>query len=365
MNLINGSGMAADYTVALDTTGAEHLVVILKGTFKLPRPGEIPTLADDQGPLTDADTFTGEPGRSATLVETDYVLEKPYCDVLLIGAAHAPGGRPVERIAVGLRLGDWRKSFAVYGDRQWRDAAIGYAPSKPRPFTRMPISYDNAFGGTDDRMRDPAQRRSYLPNPVGRGWHHHIHSELVVGAPLPNTEEIGDPVSDPDGRHRPMAFGPIGRGWPARIRYAGTYDSHWLDNTFPFLPPDFDSRYFQSAPEDQQIPHPRGGEPVRLINLSSDSRREFPLPSIDMPVVFFPRRADRVEKRAAIDTILFEPEAERFCMVWRTSLRLSRDISEVSQAVVGNMTRGFWRSVETGKRHMSIASIVRAAREDA
>ena len=45
------------------------------------------------------------PGRSATLVECDYALEKPYCDVLLNGAAYAPGGRPVERIAVGLQVG--------------------------------------------------------------------------------------------------------------------------------------------------------------------------------------------------------------------------------------------------------------------
>lgn len=351
--------MAADYTVALDKTGAEHLVVIVKGTFTMPRPGEMPTLADEQASLADTDTFTGEPGRSATLLETDYVLEKPYCDVLLNGAAHAPGGRQVERIAVGLRLGDWRKSFAVWGDRQWRSAAIGYAPSEPWPFDRMPISYDNAFGGTDARMR------SYLPNPAGRGWHHQIHRELVIDKPLPNTEEIGDPVCDPGGRYRPMAFGPIGRGSPARIQYAGTYDQNWIDRRFPFLPPDFDSRYFQSAPEDQQIAHPRGGETVRLINLTADSRREFPLPSIDMPVVFFPRHADRVAKRATIDTILFEPEAERFCMVWRTSLRLSRDIFEISQTVVGPMTRGFWHAVETGKRHLPLTTIVRAARENA
>ena len=196
------------------------------------------------------------PGRSATLVECDYALEKPRCDVLLNGAAYAPGGRPVERIAVGLQVGAWRKSFVVWGNREWRRAGVGYAPSEPEPFERMPISYDNAFGGTDERMRDPAQVRSYLPNPVGRGWHMHIYPELVIGAPVSNTEEIRDPVRDPGGKYRPMAFGPIGRGWPSRIRYAGTYDQNWIDNVFPFLPDDFDSRYFQCAPEDQQIAAP-------------------------------------------------------------------------------------------------------------
>ena len=78
----------------------------------------------------------------------------------------------------------------------------------------------------------------------------------MIGAPVSNTEEISDPVRDPGGRYRPMAFGPIGRGWPSRIRYAGTYDQNWIDNVFPFLPDDFDTRYFQCAPEDQQIAVP-------------------------------------------------------------------------------------------------------------
>ena len=368
MNLLNSTGMAAGYTVALDKAGYEHVVVVVKGTFTLPRSGQQAKLADEQAPLVDADLFTGEPGRSATLVECDYVLDKPYCDVLLNGSAYAPGGRSAERIAVGLQVGALRKSFAVWGNRQWRASGVGYAPSAPEPFTRLPISYDNAFGGTDERMRDPAQVRSYLPNPVGRGWHHHVYSELVIGAPVSNTEEIRDPVRSPAGRYRPMALGPIGRGWPSRIVHAGTYDQDWIDKVFPFLPANFDSRYFQCAPEDQQLPHLQGGEPVALINLTEDGRREFALPSVEMPIVFFHRRTDRVETNGTLDTLLFEPDAERFSMVWRASLKLQRDIFEIPRAVVGPMSRAWRRSIETGKEYRSLASIVRekaAEREDA
>ena len=130
----------------------------------------------------------------------------------------------------------------------------------------------------------------------------------------------------------------------------------------------FRYRYFQCAPDDQQIAHPRGGEKVLLINLTPDGRREFALPSLDMPIVFFRRRADRVETRGTLDTVLFEPDAGRFSMVWRASLKLQRDIFEVSQAAVGRMSRAWWRSVETGKSYRSLESIVRekaAAREDA
>lgn len=40
----------------------------------------------------------------------------------------------------------------------------------------------------------------------------------------------------------------MGRSWQPRLRYAGTYDQHWMDERLPFLPEDFDLRYFQSAP---------------------------------------------------------------------------------------------------------------------
>ena len=71
MNLLNATGMAAGYTMGMDKAGYEYVVVVVKGTFRLPRPGEAPELADEQVPLVDADLFTGEPGRSATLVECD------------------------------------------------------------------------------------------------------------------------------------------------------------------------------------------------------------------------------------------------------------------------------------------------------
>jgi hypothetical protein len=356
MNLINSTPVVAGYTVVLDKEGYEHVVVCAKGTFTLPKLGKQPELADEQVPLFDADLFTGESGRSATLAESDYALWKPYCDVLLNGAAYARDGRPVERISVRLQVGGMRKLFTVVGNRTWRGATVGYAPSDPQPFVRMPISYDNAFGGTDARMRDPAQMRSYLPNPVGRGWHYHIYRELVIGSAVSNTEEIRRPVRDPGVNYRPMAFGPIGRGWPSRIRYAGTYDQNWIDNVFPFLPEDFDPRYLQSAPEDQQVPHLRGNEQVMLINLTPDGRREFTLPRVAVLVVFIRRRADRVVLRGTPDTLLFDPEAGRFTIVWRASLKLHQDIFEVPQIMVG-MSRAWWRSIETGKTYLSLRSI--------
>jgi hypothetical protein len=155
-----------------------------------------------------------------------------------------------------------------------------------------------------------------------------------------------------------MALGPVGRGWPSRIRYAGTYDNTWLEHEFPFLPQDFDARYFQCAPEDQQVSPPQGGERVLLVNLTPDGRREFLFPAVEMPIVFFRRRAERVETKGTVDTVLFEPDKERFSVVWRVSLKLQRDIFEVSRVVVGHMSRGWWRAVQTGKSYKPSLDLV-------
>jgi hypothetical protein len=342
MNLLNASGMVVGYTVGLDKEAAEHLLVVVKGTFTLPRSGELPTLAQEQVPLVDADLFTGEPGHSAILLECDYALKKPRCDVLLNGAAYAPGGRPTQRVMVGLQIGDWRKSFAVLGDRVWRNAGVAYIASQPVPFVRMPISYNNAFGGTDDRLRDPVNYRQYPPNPVGRGWRYHRYSERITDSPLPNTEEPSDPVRDPQGKYRPMAFGPVGRGWPSRIKYAGTYDEDWLQNTFPFLPTDFDMRYYQVAPRDQQILIPTGPLDVVLINLTPDGQRHFRVPFFDAPIHIFPRRGSREKHIAHVDTIIIEPDHERFTITWRHCRRLERDLFDIAQVQVGGRGREGW-----------------------
>ena len=106
MELINSTRMVAGYTMGLEPSGRELLVVVIKGTFRLPVPGEEVRLHEEQLPLVMADTFTGEPGRSAPVREVDFAPRKKACDVLLTGSAHAPKGRPATEVPVGLRIGN-------------------------------------------------------------------------------------------------------------------------------------------------------------------------------------------------------------------------------------------------------------------
>jgi len=337
----------------MEPSGREHAVVVVKGTFAFPeRDGGPLELAPEQDDLVAADTFWGEPGFSAPRHEVDFARLKPRCDVLLNATAHAPNGRPVQRMATGIRLGQWQKRVDVVGTRVWMDGITAPNASPPEPFLRLPITYDVAFGGTDRLGEAQGIAAAYAPNPVGRGWHDPRNQNRLAGAPLPNTEAPDEPVTIPWGEFRPMSYGPVGRGWPQRLRHAGTYDQKWQDEVFPFLPADFDDRYYQAAPEDQQIPYPKGGEEVVLVGLTQEGRRRFRLPPrLAMPVTFEHRKRGDIATEARADTILIEPDRRRVAITWRVSQPLDDEIFELRQAIVGPRPRGFWRARKLGKRY--------------
>jgi hypothetical protein len=343
MELINATRMTAGYTLGVEPSGRELLVVVVKGTFRIPeQAGDSLRLHEEQAPLVMSDVFFGEPGRSAPKYEVDFSPRKPRCDVLLNGSAYAPGGKPTSRLAVGLRVGDWSKSFAVVGDRVWFTAG-GVIASPASPFTTMGISYDHAFGGTDQRHEDPGQHAACMLNPSGRGFHHHLIPEWLEGSPLPNTEELGTGVTAPDGTHRPMSFGAIGRHWEPRLKFAGTYDQQWRDTEFPFLPSDFDDRYYQAAPPDQQLVLPPADQLISLRNLTPDGHRDFVLPHMTAPVCIFPKKGPREEFTAQVDTILIEPDAGRVMLTWRVARPLRRNLFEVAEVLVGKKGRDWWQ----------------------
>jgi len=230
MELVNTTRLVAGYTMATDKSGREWLVVVAKGTYGIPvHPEREPALLDAQVPLVMTDVFTGEPGASALLYEHDFAPVKPRCDVLLHGSCHAPGGRQASQVNVALKVGALVKGFKVVGPRTYKSGLMSSASTAPQPFTVLPITYNQAFGGVDRTHQDPAEYQWYPLNPAGVGFHPKTAATKLHGRPLPITEELGDPVRKPQGRYRPMAFGPIGRAWQQRLRWAGTYDQKWLD----------------------------------------------------------------------------------------------------------------------------------------
>ena len=362
MKLTNVSGCLTGWTSGFEPDGREMLITIAKGSYRIPVNGDQAEPLAEPIPLVQADKFTGEPGLSAPLYETDYSPRKPFCDVIVVGSAYAPSGEPATRVPVGLRIGDLSKQFVVVGNRVWIKRMTGVTSSDPRRFARMPINYDVAFGGADRTLETThGQVLTYTSNPVGCGYWHEIDD--IDGRPLPNTEAADAPIVDHRGSYEPMSLSPIGRSWQPRAGYAGTYDTEWLENNAPFWPKDFDYRYFQCTREDQWIPYPRGGEDVVLLNLTPDGYRQFQLPTRPMPVTFIPYRGHDVTHEAELDTIVLEPDSERFTLTWRTSLALGKSLFDVKETIVGAMSSAWHRARRANKEYYpSLGALVAARR---
>lgn len=357
MRFTNDSGLPGNWTMGFQRDGRELLVIIVKGTYTLPKSGEEARVSDNQIPLVEADQFTGEPGQTAPTHETDFAHRKLRCDVLLLGSAYAPAGKRVTRTRVGLRVGALVKQFDVVGNRVWQRRIVGIKSSNPEPFERLPIGYDCAFGGTDRTNEGKGEVATYLANPVGRGYWR--NTEHIDGQPLPNTEEDGHEVSACDERYTPMAFSPIGRNWAPRMSFAGTYNKDWMENVAPLWPDDFDERYFQAAPPHQTISFPQGGEDVVLVNLTADGNRAFPLPRRRMPITFIPYKGRDVVQPANLDTIVLEPDLDQFTLTWRAVLPLGRSVFDVKETVVGEVPFGR-RRAPTKPYYRGLDELVRA-----
>lgn len=357
MLILNRTGYPTQFTMARDVAGREFLLLVVKATFDFPdTPDRDPHPARVQRPLVMADEYTGAPGFSAPLWESDFAFRKARCDVVLNGAAHAPGGRPVERVRVGLAVGSWRKQFDVVGQREWRMLGPSAVATRPYPFTRQPFSYDTAFGGPDRSQPDDPAPPVNRENPVGVGWAAVRAGGRISGIPLPNTEAPDDPVTSPFGSYRAMSLGPIGRGWPARIRFGGTYDQAWMRDVFPFLPADFDERYYQMAPEDQQIGFPDDGAPVVLAGLTPGGHEAFRLPRTRLPIRVYRGREIAIDAEARPDTLAFDSEARQLMLVWRVWTPIRRIITEFTEAWIGPPSRGMLRARSAGKRYIAPAA---------
>ncbi len=109
--------------------------------------------------------------------------------------------------------------------------------------------------------------------------------------------------------------------WPQRRRYGGTYDQAWEAERLPLLPLDFDPRYYQAAPEDQQSQgFLRGGEPVLLEGLHPSGPLSFQLPRVSLVFETVFDDLTRVRHAADIHTVVLEPDLPAVSLVWHTRL---------------------------------------------
>ncbi len=308
--------------------------MVVKGCFALAASERgAPRLASEQRPITLVDAYAGEPGQSSLSQPSDLVPEKPGAEVLLTGHLVPPqSGLGV--LDVGLKLGSIDKQVRVFGDRVWEKGVFGYRPSAPAAITRVPIAWERAFGGVDDTTQE-----RFDPNPIGCGFIGKKSQAKPAGTPVPNFVDLGAPIDAPSDQGRAVGFGALAPAWAERRQYAGTYDEAWLRDTSPFLPDDFDVRYFLAAPPDQRLARPLvGGERGRLSGLAPDGLLDFVVPPIRLQVEAM-MGADLESMAVVCDTLILELDARALVLVWRARLDVQDRLDELRWIRVAEVGR--------------------------
>ena len=329
--------------------------------------------------------------------ESDFAPYKPKCDVLVVNAtAYAPGGKPMKRWPVGFRFGDAiHKTFEVTGPRRFGLLGLG----EPEGASHVPLCYERAFGGPNlvtqgqalsAYAEQPAGSKSdnssnsteharlqsqvarnlqaalpglYAPNPIGCG---RLPKELAATnlnlarldasnlpqpqareyeqaarqapRPAPQIEAFGHPCTGQDD-YPVVGIGPVGRWWAPRIQLAGTHDERWKQTQWPKSPLDHDYRYWNCAPEDQQIDYPAGGEDFALAGFTPQPAKDggpvrFALPKQDLQLLVRLQVGAMVFAPMHIDTVVLDLKEGTLSIVRRATIS--------AKALVRQLELGAW-----------------------
>ncbi|MGC9982049.1 MAG: DUF2169 domain-containing protein [Polyangia bacterium] len=143
MRLVNQTAVPATVTTS-DFEGSTQRIGLLtaKATFRFDSQGRVELETQEPFPLLVQDEKTPLGDLPADLQpRADASLE-----VIVLGHAYASRERPVSTLTVALTVGKVRRELLVFGNRCW--AVDRKIASRPEPFTKMPLTYSRAFGGT-------------------------------------------------------------------------------------------------------------------------------------------------------------------------------------------------------------------------
>ncbi len=321
LQLDNRSPFAVAIAAFPDERGIDTLVTAVKATYRVyPQV----RLAEVQRAVEVADRYVDDATRTGLIAAGELTLPKIGTDVIMIGDARTPGERPAPYAGVSLSIAERKLVVAVFGDRTWE--SLGRI-SPPQPFVRMPLTWERAFGGVvPERGKDGLQISAR--NPVGVGLRNH------VGDPLPNLEDPRAPIQGHGDLPTPVCFAPVAPSWEPRRRFAGTYDAAWARRRAPYLPTDFDRRFFNVAPAPLAFDRLLvGGEPVEAIGVTARGGVRFTLPRCELSLAVLVAGAwERL--MPTLQTVTLLPDDDEVTLTFVAALACDRKILAVERVAV-------------------------------
>jgi hypothetical protein len=204
----------------------------------------------------------------------------------------------------------------------------------------MPLVWERAFGGLHRRGdKVLAEER----NPVGCGFAGGRSSNDMQGQPVPNLEDPAAPLQSLGQASAPACLAPTAPSWLPRRSWAGTYDAAWQRGRAPYLPDDFDARFFHCAAPDFAFDrYLEGGEPVQVDGVSPDGPIAFTVPDARLAVSVTVAGSTQ-QPPAYLETLSIEPDENHVCLTWRAALRCDRQVLKVEKIVVSRSAAGSTR----------------------
>lgn len=235
----------------------------------------------------------------------DEAMPKGRPEILVVGKAYSPSGKPVSMLEAGFKLGEIEKKLSICGDRIWqKNRWWGYRQSPPADFTVMPLTWERAFGHTGN-----------AENPIGQGRLSLGDSGETIVA-LPNIEYPNARLKSPTGKCQSAGFGPIDTRWAPRSTHDVAFDQDYFDRVYPGLPESLSFERFNMAPLDQQAEKLSGSEAFALWNLQPE-RPELvgQLPGYS-PRVFTDEQGVFEEIPVTLQTVWFFPEINLGALIY-------------------------------------------------
>ena len=142
--------------------GQLAITLIAKRTFSIPvdQPVVEALQDDDQPPLLTEDRYDeGDAETAAPTLEHELVGEKGGVDVIVVGKAYAPGGKPLKEYECAIRIGDKLRRLRIVGPRRCRWLRTKKKTKEGKPIPAPPVfteatpikevvlSCANAYGG--------------------------------------------------------------------------------------------------------------------------------------------------------------------------------------------------------------------------
>jgi hypothetical protein len=342
--------------------GKPGLVVLARRTYAVDDAGRC-TPAREQTGLVSEPTWDPEVP-DLLLADMDLFHHKLRTDVIVHG--HVYGDGRAGRVLASVGVGRSRKRLQVFGERRCtlgRTGALLF--SEPAAIERVPLAWTRAYGGRDavyeaehgNPLRDDPDFREmteseldaaspylYPRNPCGTGYLIEATAAAVEALVLPQLENPDDllgPGRLAVGRADqwvcmplPQGTGGVAYTWYPRVAFLGVvpacerFDAPPAEVTLGLVPselaagdgtkpPGSEFELASGAALGLQLPHLRGGEPLRLDRVHPrQSSWRLTVPTAPA-LAIDGRKGKLVAVESVLHTLVIEPDRGRLTVVWR------------------------------------------------